>query len=267
MKIFDFHTHIFPDELAGRALLKLMYAAHIAPLTDGTLEGTADYMRLNGIDGFLALNVATNAKQQANVNRFALSVAQSGLAEAFGSVYPKSPDALDQLNAVRAAGLKGIKLHPEYQEFDMDDRAAYPVYELCRDLGLIVVFHTGLDAAYPDTLRASVPAVKRVAEDFKGLKMVAAHFGGFMHGEEAAEALAGKADIYMDTSCSVGYLAPDLAEKIIKKHGAERILFASDCPWGSPRLHAEFIDGLKLSDREKELIFYGNAMRLLLLPQ
>ena len=263
MKIFDFHTHIFPDELAKRALPMLAYAAHISALTDGTLSGTAEYMRKSGINGFLALNVATNQKQQANVNHFALSVQESGVAESFGSFYPKSSDALEQLICVHKAGLKGVKLHPEYQQYDIDDRSVYPLYEACRDLGLIVVFHTGLDAAYPDSLRASVPAVRRVAEDFKGLTIVAAHFGGFMHSDEVAELLAGKADIYMDTSCSVGYIAPEIAEKIIVRHGAERIVFGSDCPWGSPRLHAEFIDGLRLSDREKELIFYGNAKRLL----
>ena len=262
-KLFDFHTHIFPEELAKRALPILAAPAKLTPATDGTLLGTSEYMRASGVDGFLVLNVATNAKQQENVNKFAVSVQESGLAESFGSFYPKAPDALEQLLSIHKAGLKGVKLHPEYQGYDIDDRSVYPLYEVIRDLGMIVVFHAGFDCAYPDTLHAPVPAVKRVADDFKGLKMVAAHFGGFLHYEEAADELAGKADIYLDTSCSVGYLDPALAEKIITRHGAERILFGSDCPWGSPRAHAEFIDSLRLTTREKELIFYENAKRLL----
>ncbi|MCL2797109.1 MAG: amidohydrolase family protein [Firmicutes bacterium] len=265
MKIFDFHVHIFPDELAKRAIPKLAQAACLTPLCDGTLSGTVSYMRESGIDGFLSLSVATNETQQANVNRFACHVEQSGIngVHAFGSFYPKAPDALDHLKNVHASGLRGVKLHPEYQAYDIDDRSVYPLYEACRDLGLIIVFHTGLDCAFPDSLRASVPQVMRVADEIKGFKMVAAHFGGYKHADEVAVTLAGKSDIYLDTSFSAGHLAPGIAQKIISRHGAERILFGSDCPWGSPRAHIEYIDRLKLTGRQKELIFAGNAMRLL----
>ena len=263
MRIFDFHTHIFPDELAERAIAKLASAAPVTPFTNGTLLGTAELMRQDGVDRFLTLHTATNPKQQSHVNAFALSVSASGIAEAFGSVYPKSSDALDEVMRLYQAGFKGIKLHPEYQDFDLCDPSVYPVYALCRDLGLAVIFHAGIDFAYPNSLCAPVAASKKVAAEFKGLTLIAAHFGGFLLADEVLETLAGKSDIYLDTSFSIGYVTLQLAEKIIKKHGAEKILFGSDCPWGSPKAHIEFIDGIKISDREKDLIFYENAKGLL----
>ena len=263
MKFFDFHTHVFPDELAERALAKLACGAHIQPFTDGTLSGTAKYLSSEGVDNFLTLHIATNPRQQTNVNNFAISVQNSGVCGAFGSVHPQAPDALDEIQRIHAAGLKGIKLHPEYQEFNLDDKAVYPIYELCRDLNLIVLFHAGVDIAFMNSLRAPIAAFKNIASDIKGLTFIAAHLGGFMLADEVENALAGKADIYLDTSYSAGFVAPHTAEKIIQKHGAANILFGSDCPWGSPAAHIRFIDSLKISAREKEQIFYKNAERLL----
>jgi len=262
MKVFDFHSHIFPDDLAPHALGKIAYSAHVVPYTDGTLSGTKKVMQSAGIDGFLTLHIATNVKQQSNVNSFAIATEKGGVARAFGSVHPSSQDALSELERIKKAGLKGIKMHPDYQDFYLADKKLYPIYELCRQLDLVVLFHAGHDPAFKD-LKASVDDIKKIASDFKGLKFVAAHFGGLMLADKVADELAGKADIFLDTSCCVGFVTPAQAKKIISRHGAERILFGSDCPWGSPKAHLDFIDNLPLTANEKELIFYKNAESLL----
>ena len=264
MQIFDFHTHIFPDDLASHALGKLGYGEFIKPASDGTLTGTKAVMQDAGIGGFLTLHIATKATNQKNVNDFAIAVHNSGLAKAFGSVHPSSVDALDELNRIKNAGLPGIKMHPDYQGFVLDDKnIMYPIFERARDLGLIVLFHAGLDPGFMDKNRASIDAIKNVARDFKGLKFVAAHFGGLFEAHRVQDELAGKVEIYLDTSCSVGFVEPETATKIINRHGAQNILFGSDCPWGDPKKHFEFIDSLKLTDNQKELIFYTNAKKLL----
>ena len=51
--------------------------------------------------------------------------------------------------------------------------------------------------------------------------------------------------------------------KIIKKHGAEKILFGSDFPWHLPSQEIDLINSLELSASDKELILGGNAERLL----
>jgi len=262
MRIFDFHTHIFPDDLAPHALGKLAYGNHTVPFTDGTLKGTIAATAPHGISGFLTLHIATNVKQQANVNNFAIATQVSGAAYAFGSVHPNSPDALSELKRIKQAGLKGIKMHPDYQDFYLASKSLYPIYDLCRDLDLTILFHAGHDPAFKD-LKASPDDIKTIAKDFKGLKFVAAHFGGLMLADKVADELAGKAEVYLDTSCAVGFIDDKTATKIISRHGAENILFGSDCPWGSPKQHFEFIDSLLLSDNQKELIFSKNAERLL----
>jgi len=263
MKVFDFHSHIFPDDLAAYALGKLSYGSHITPYTDGTLAGTSKIMEAAGICGFNTLHIATNPKQQHNVNSFAIATAKLGQAYAFGSVHPSSSEALTELDRIAAAGLKGIKMHPDYQGFQLSNRVVYPIFERCQELGLIVLFHAGHDPAFMDALRASVVDIQTVANDFKKLKFVAAHMGGLMLGQEVYDTLAGKCQVYFDTSCSVGFLDKELATKIIQRHGAENILFGSDCPWGDPKAHREYVDSLPLTDNQKEMIFYNNAKRLL----
>jgi len=263
MKIFDFHTHIFPDELAPVALGKLAYSASIKPHSDGTLNGTKQVMIDSGICGFNTLHIATNPKQQSNVNAFAIGVNDGKIATAFGSVHPSSDTALDELMRLKKAGVKGIKLHPDYQDFFLADKKLYSIYDFCKQENLIVLFHAGHDPAFMGELKSGINAIKTIAKDFKGLKFIAAHFGGLLIPHEVKDELAGKVDIYLDTSCSVGFVPQELAAQIILKHGADKILFGSDCPWGSPKAHFEFIDNLPLKDKEKELIFIGNAERLL----
>jgi len=263
MKVFDFHTHIFPDDLALHALDRLAYSSAIIPHSDGTLNGTKEIMRNAGIYDFLTLHIATNVKQQTNVNNFAISVDKSKQAHAFGSVHPSSDTALDELERLYENGIKGIKLHPDYQNFFLADKKLYPIYDFCKNKGMIVLFHAGHDPAFAGELKAGVQSIKTVAKDFNGLQFVAAHFGGLLIPHEVESEIAGIVDIYLDTSCSVGFVSPELAAKIILKHGSDKILFGSDCPWGSPKAHFDFIDSLKISSKDKELIFCKNAERLL----
>ena len=65
--------------------------------------------------------------------------------QGFGSVHPSHPDALKELERIHALGIKGIKFHPDYQYFFVDEERMFPIYEKCGKLGLIVVFHAGWD--------------------------------------------------------------------------------------------------------------------------
>jgi len=263
MKIFDFHTHIFPDELAGSFLDRLASGMNIMPYSDATLDGTVKVTQEAGIDGFLTLHIATNAKQQSKVNDFAIATNNEGKCMAFGSVHPSSDEAVSELQRIHKAGLKGIKMHPDYQQFNLTDKNLYPIYDACASLGLMILFHAGHQPAFMDILRGTIPDIKTITKDFPSLTFIAAHFGGLLLAEQVAEELAGKAKVYLDTSASVGTVSIDTATKIVNKHGAENIIFGSDCPWGEPKAHVEFVDKLGISDREKELIYIGNAERIL----
>ncbi len=260
--LIDFHTHAFPDKIAERAILTLADKAKIPYFTNGTLADTDEKMAEWGVDKRVMLSIATNEKQQTNVNNFAIEANGRDNIIAFGSVHPQAENALEELERIKSAGLKGIKLHPEYQEFDIDDETVFPIYKKCVELGLIITFHTGKDLGYPDSLRANPDKILRVAEKFPDGKFVLAHFGSSMMEDEVLEKLAGKIPYYMDTAFSAGYTEPGIALEIIRRHGADKILFASDCPWASSKVTYDFINSFDLTQDEKDKIFYKNALRL-----
>lgn len=260
--LIDFHTHCFPPKVAEKAIPHLAAICGQTPLTDGTFDDTREKMKGWGVDKFLALNIATAPKQQTNVNNFAASMDKEPAVRALGSVHAAAPDALEELERIKSLGLPGIKLHPDYQEVEMDDKTLLEVYDLCSQWDMFCVFHAGFDPVSPDVTRVVPQKALQIHKKFPRLKMVLAHMGGFARWGEVEELLAGT-NIFFDTSLASAHMEPEQALRIIRKHGADRILFGSDCPWGSPAEGFCYIDALPLTSAEKDRIFAGNALELL----
>ena len=262
--MIDFHAHIYPDSLAPKIIEKLGAVAAVEPSTDGTKESALSYFRKNGVDKFVVLNIATNEKQQKNVNDFAIALDKEPEIISFGSVYPTGDTFEPELRRLKAAGIKGIKLHPEYQDFEIDDRRACRVYEACGELGLIISFHSGYDLAYMHRLNCPADKARRIVGDFPKNIFVFAHFGGYRIFPEVLKYLAGE-NCYFDTSFvsrADSEFYPVL-KNIVKKHGADRLLFGSDTPWMYVEESVRLIESLDIKDADKERIFDTNARRLL----
>ena len=153
--LIDFHTHAFPDGLAQRAVDKLSaVSGGLAPQTDGTLESLKARMDEDGVDISVVLSIATNPKQMHNVNDFAARIDQDPRIVAFGSVHPEAPDALEELERIADMGLKGVKLHPEYQNFYVDEERMKPIYRKISELGLVTLFHASTAAS----MSAGIPS-------------------------------------------------------------------------------------------------------------
>jgi len=260
--LIDFHVHCFPDKLAAGAVARLGANAHMDSLTNGTFADTSEKMAAWGVDKFVLQNIAVTPKTQRNVNDFAVACNDAQRVFAFGSVHPAAPDACEELERLAEAGILGVKFHPEYQFFDVDDRMAYPVYEKCAELGLIMFFHAGWDVAFPDSRRIYPKACARMAADFKGASIVFAHGGGNLAWDEVEEQLCGL-DVYFDLAMLPVFLENSAAKRLIRKHGAQRILFGTDCPWSSPPTLMEYLAKMELTADEYEAICFGNACRLL----
>lgn len=260
--IIDFHTHAFPDKLAPRAIATLAQKASIPYFTNGTVTDTQQKMADWNIDAHVMLSIATNPKQQTNVNNFAIEVNNNSTLFAFGSVHPLADNAEEELERIKNAGLRGVKFHPEYQQFKINNKSVYHLYEKCIKLGLTVVFHAGKDLGYPDSLNASVEMIKDLSADFKGAPFVMAHFGACMMPKQYLS-IASECGFYVDTSFSKGNISSEDAENIIKKQGADKVLFGSDCPWASSKETYDFINSLNVSKEDKDKIFYKNAQNLL----
>ncbi len=260
--LIDFHTHCFPDPLAPKAIPRLSYAAGgLFPNTDGTLGGLRASMKKNGVDISVVMNIATNAEQMKKVNDFAASINNGHDIFAFGSVFPFSPDAFDELERISSLGLRGIKLHPEYQGFSADDERLFPLYRKISSLGLITLFHAGVDYGFSPPYGATPEKLAAALRHFSA-PVIAAHWGGVLCGEDALKYLCGS-DIYFDTSFGYGTMPKYLAEKIIEKHGASKLVFGSDTPWHTPEMELRLLSSLELSEYELSKIKSENAKKLL----
>jgi predicted TIM-barrel fold metal-dependent hydrolase len=259
--LIDFHTHCFPDGIAQRAINRLQFVAGgLQYHTDGTAKGLQNQMEKNQVDFSVVLNIATNAHQQQSVNDFAASLNRDNLIS-FGSVFPHSDDVLEELERIKTLGLKGVKLHPDYQRFSVDDEKMKPIYQKISSLGLITVFHAGFDYGYPPPYGATPEKMKKALSWFSS-PVVAAHFGGLNYYEQVLDTLCG-CDVYFDTAFSYGCMPKYFAEKIIEKHGTDKILFGTDTPWHTPEMELRLLTSLGLSVEELEKIKWKNAKKLL----
>jgi predicted TIM-barrel fold metal-dependent hydrolase len=175
---------------------------------------------------------------------------------------------------VRDFDVRGLKLHPNTQQFFPNDRLAYPLYAVMEEAGLPVVFHTGHTGIGAGArggggirLKYSNPMhVDDVAVDFPDLTIILAH-PSFPWQDEALSVALHKHQVFIDLSgWSPKYFPPQLvqyANTLLK----ERVLFGSDYPLITPdRWLADFAS-LPIRDEVRPLILKENAVRLLRLAE
>ena len=261
--LIDFHSHAFADKIVEKAMQRLLSVAKIPNYSDGTISGLDNCLDKYGVDISVMLPVATKPTQQTIINDWAKEVQDKySRIYSFGSVHPFADDVMEELERIKALGLHGIKLHPDYQDFFIDDERVFPVYRKCAELSLPVIFHAGWDPLSPDVVHAIPEASLKAHKAVPEMTMILAHGGGMNHWDDVEKHLVGE-DIYFDTAMLCDYIEPEQLERIIKNHGADRILFGTDIPWHPADKERSLIQSLGISDDEKELIFHKNAERLL----
>jgi len=261
--LIDFHTHCFPDRIAEKAMQKLSYVSGgLKYHTDGTVNGLQKRMQDDDVSISVVLSIATNATQQESVNNFAAEINKEENIIAFGSIFPFAENAQDELERIKSLGLKGVKLHPEYQGFYADDEFMKPIYKKISSLDLITVFHAGYDFAYKPPFKC-MPDNMRNAMKWFDSPVVAAHWGGVNCGYEVLDKLCGIDNLYFDTSFGYGNMPKDVAYRIIDKQGVDKMLFGTDSPWHTAKMELRLINSLDLSSEEQEKLYYKNAQKLL----
>ena len=275
------HTHIFPEKISAEVIDKLSRAAKIRAFTDGTLSGLQRSMDEAQINLSVILPVATNAKQVEKINSSAAALNEKFFGAgifSFGCIHPDFADYRAELSRVKNCGLKGIKLHPVYQDTDIDDVKFLRILDRAAELDLIVVTHAGLDIGFPGVVRCSPQMIRNALEQVGEFKFVAAHMGGWKNWSDAAKLLADK-KIFIDTAFSTDKIFPrddcpwrederkllTAAQflELVKIFGADKILFGTDSPWSSQKISRDFMENLPLAAADKDKIFGLNAERLL----
>ena len=278
-KIIDFHTHAFPDKIAGKTIELLSKKGGIPAHTDGTTEGLRKGLSEAGISLGIVLPVVTRPEQFESITRFATQINEerilrktvnSGGGEnmataellSFGGIHPDSADYKKELKMLSELGFRGIKLHPDYQGVYFDDIRYMRIIEYASELGLIVITHAGVDIGFPDMVRCTPKRALKVIREINPEKLVLAHMGGWSLWEEVIDTLAGE-QVYLDTAYSMGHISEEHFMSLCRAHGAEKILFATDCPWGNPKMDLETFLSMPLGKAEQEAMLHCNAERLL----
>jgi len=261
--IIDIHAHVFPDGVAAKIVARLAVCIDFTyePVSDGTVSGLLNNMNEWGIDVSVIQPVVTKQSQFRKVNEWAAGICTDRIMS-FGGVFPHTDDYKRDVDFVVSLGLKGLKLHPEYQDFVVDDERMLRLYDYALSKGLILFFHAGADPGYPPPAKSSPRQFARIAELMRGGVIVASHLGGYEQWDEVEEELAGK-DVYMDTATGFECFSREQFLRILEKHGADRIMFGSDAPWSNAASEIEHIRSLPIPEKDKAAILGGNAKRIL----
>ena len=277
--LIDFHTHLFPDKLAARALAQLVentrpYVSRYGraePHTDATAAGLTASSRAAGLDFSVVMPIATSPRPSQTINNFAAQVDRMPGLRSFGSVHPHSPDAMQELERLASLGLKGIKLHPEYQGFFADSPESVAVVKKAAELGLWVLLHAGEDIGMPPPVHCAPVHSLRLCEAVPQARIILAHLGGYRLWAQVEEALPAlrRHTVYLDTSFCLPNERGEWARfaRIIRGLGPDRVLFGSDSPWADQgeALSAarEFLEAGGFTPEERAGILGRNAARIL----
>lgn len=260
MRIIDFHTHIYPDAIAKKAAKSISsFYVLDGDEMDGTAQTLLEQGRRAGIDHFVVLPVGLKPDHVRHINQFIIGqMAEHPQFTGFGTIHADMEHLVEEVEFIHRAGLRGVKMHPDTQLFNIDDPRLFPAYERMRELGLLVMLHTGdsrYDFSHPRRLR-------HILTLFPGLTAIGAHFGGYSVYEAAMDALRDM-DCFLDVSSSLMFLDRETAVDYIRKYGPERMLFGSDYPLWDPVSEVQRFLSLGLRDDETEQIAHRTAEQLL----
>lgn len=193
----------------------------------------------------------------------------------FGTVDLRAENIRDEVDKIAEYGFKGIKMHPPYQEFDIDGEDAFKVYERAEELGLFISFHCGM---HWHRLKGVRPILfDEVGWNFKNLRFSLEHIGGyhFFHESLAVlcnnvrdgrqpRAFAGWTSITDRNGTSAWTLTNEQLETVVKQIGEDRNIFGLDFPFNRAdyiKYEMDRYKSLNISDEAKEKILGGNLAR------
>jgi uncharacterized protein len=258
--IIDAHTHIWPDKIAHLALGGNTVPGLVAR-GDGTVGGLMGDMGDSGVDISCCLAIANESRHVHRVNEFVAGIADEKRIP-FGTVHVEL-SVEENLESLRSNGLKAVKIHPLFQRFALDDKRLWEILDAFGD-EFAVITHVGEGGdAFTNSL-SNPRMIRDIVQAFPDLRLMACHFGGYKILDDADEVLAGL-DVVLETSWppSLTTLRPERVRDLIRRHGAERIVFGSDWPMTSPGEEIRAVEGLGLTDDETKSVLGGTLAGVL----
>jgi len=192
----------------------------------------------------------------------------------FASVDPNLPDAPAQLKrAVQKLGLRGLKLDPSFQRFNLNDKKmAYPVYQAAAELEIPILMHTGLSWVPSGLAQLSQPInLEEAVQTFPTVNFILAHFS-WPWVDEAVMLAVKYPNVFLDTAILYSgtpknafkkIMAEQVGVDVMERSLQNKIVFGSNYPRVDIRRSVRGIKALELSQPLTNAIFDGNARRLL----
>lgn len=263
----DIHTHAFPDHIAPRAMKVIAAKANMQPAGDGTISDLLRGMDAAGVERSTVFPIATKPGQVEGILKWlaAVKIDHGDRIVPFASIHPEDDTPADWLRRIREAGMKGIKLHPMYQDFLVDEDAMISLFNAAANENLLVAMHCGRDVGFPNDPipdRASPIRLAKLIDILPNLRLLCTHMGGWKMWDDVENHLAAK-NVYFETSLTSTFSPPEQIVRLIRKHGSEMVCFGTDWPWGNIQTEKEFIETLDLSEEELHNVMYKTASKLL----
>ena len=256
-KIIDAHAHIFPEKIAGKAVETTSKYYGITMSCRGTIEDLLEKGRIINVQKYLVHSTATKVEQVKAVNDFIADAKHNNSCFiGFGTLHPDMHGVKNEIDRIISLGLKGVKLHPEFQQFNIDDNGMMPIYKELEGR-LPVLMHMGDEKK----TSSSPERLSKVLNMFPKLTVIAAHLGGYRMWNDSVRYLLGK-NVYFDTSSSLPFLDKKAAVDIIRLHSVKRVLFGTDYPMWTHEEELQRFLSLELTECERELILSENANKL-----
>ena len=264
--VIDTHVHLYPDTLAPKVVPVLSERFGNPPAFNGTVSECTQNAAEAGITLSINLPVATTPDHVGHTNYFwsqyatKKSVGKSAVIS-LAALHPKMPDAADEVCNIARIGFAGIKFHPEYQNFRFNDACIDDIWAAMSENGLVAYLHAGGERVFVPPFHSTPSEILELHRRFPKLKIAAAHLGGFGMWDEVEETLIGE-EVFLDLSHTFFWMPNEQIFRMIRMHGANRILFGTDAPWQDPAaVISEFLK-LPLSEKERHAICYEIASEL-----
>ena len=260
-KVINSHCHIYPEKIASKAVKGIRDFYDLDMSLNGKVDNLIEDGSKVGVVHYLIHSVATTPKQVRSINEFISEVVKSNpdLFTGFGTLHPDSDDIQGDFNHLIGLGLKGVKLHPDFQQFALNSEKAFRLGEVINKGNVPVLIHCGdfrYDYSNPEQL-------KPFLEKFPDMLVIGAHFAGWSVWEEATQKLAGTPNLYVDLSSSLYALSSEDVKKFIYAYGVDKVLWGTDYPMWEAESEMEMFRKIGLSHEEENKILYENSAKIL----
>jgi predicted TIM-barrel fold metal-dependent hydrolase len=184
----------------------------------------------------------------------------------FGTVNPTLPDWEDDIRRCHESfHLPGIRLHPNYHGYKLDDSRFARTLELASARGLIVQLVAWMEderhfLLSPQTTSVDLKPLADKAAAFPNLKILVSG-GDWTSDVEAMRRLTTQKQIYFD--CTRTKSSSDI-RRLVDMATTDRVVFGSGAPLRDLELSVSRLQEAKLSDSDWKSVASKNAGRLLI---